>query len=128
HLKEHLPEYMLPAVFVTLTQLPLTTNGKLVRRALLALATSAANRVTDYVAPQTRTEEILAGIWAEVFRQEHVGRSDNFFDLGGHSLMTTRIISRIREACGVELPLNSLFETNTLAELAAPVDSPQQAG
>ncbi len=126
--RTQLADYMIPAQFVMVESLPLSPSGKVDRRALLALNPAGSSGAAAYVAPETDTEATLAGIWAEVFRLERVSRTDNFLDLGGHSLMTPRIISRIREACGVELPLSSLFETATLAELAAQVDSAALAG
>jgi amino acid adenylation domain-containing protein len=116
HLRQNLPEYMVPSAFVFLDALPLTPSGKLDRRALPApeLA-SAAER---YVAPRTPTEEVLAGIWAELLRLERVGVTESFFELGGHSLLATRLVSRVRQVFGVEVPLRALFEGPTVAELA----------
>ncbi|MBV9927462.1 MAG: amino acid adenylation domain-containing protein [Acidobacteria bacterium] len=120
--RTQLADFMVPAQFVGLAELPLSPSGKVDRRALLALGGESRDHAAEYVAPQTVTEETLAAIWAEVFRVERVGREDNFFDLGGHSLMTARIVSGIREAFGVELPFRSIFETETLAALAARID------
>ncbi|NEO42624.1 MAG: amino acid adenylation domain-containing protein, partial [Moorea sp. SIOASIH] len=117
YLKQQLPEYMIPSRFVLLCQLPLTPNGKVDRKALPApdLAISAS---TEYMAPQTETQKVLAEIWAEVLGIEKVGIHDNFFDLGGHSLMATQVVSRIQQAFAVECPLKTLFETPELASLA----------
>ncbi len=118
HLKEGLPEYMMPAAFVFLESLPLTPNGKVDRKALPApeVGSQLAHR---YVAPQTPTEEILAGIWAEVLGVERVGIYDTFFELGGHSLLATQVVARVLDVLDVDLPLTSLFESPTIASLAA---------
>jgi acyl carrier protein len=116
HLRESLPEYMVPAAFVVLERLPLTPTGKLDVRALPAPELASAEE--RYAAPRTPVEEVLAGIWAEVLRLERVGVNDNFFEAGGHSLLVTRVVSRIRAVFGVELPLRALFEGSTVAELA----------
>ncbi|HEY0604627.1 MAG TPA: condensation domain-containing protein, partial [Herpetosiphonaceae bacterium] len=114
--KERLPEYMLPAAIVVLERLPLTPNGKVDRRALPAPDYTQA--AETFVAPRTPLETQIAGIWAEVLGIARVGVTDNFFALGGHSLLATQVITRIREACQIELPLRALFETPTVAGLA----------
>ncbi|MET0399501.1 MAG: amino acid adenylation domain-containing protein, partial [Longimicrobiaceae bacterium] len=125
HLREHLPEYMVPAAFVALERLPLTPNGKLDRRALPAPGGPAAER--EYVAPRTAAEELLARVFGEVLGLERVGVHDHFFDLGGHSLLATRVVSRVREVFGVELPLRTVFEHPTVAELAPQMEALQPA-
>ncbi|HEX2093844.1 MAG TPA: amino acid adenylation domain-containing protein, partial [Longimicrobiaceae bacterium] len=121
HLSECLPEYMVPTAFVVLDALPLTPNGKVDRRALPEPEPAGFDEAT-YVAPRTGVEEVLAGIWAEVLRVERVGVHDNFFALGGHSLMVTRVASRVRETFALELPLRAFFEAPTVAGLATRIE------
>jgi amino acid adenylation domain-containing protein len=123
-LRRSLPEAMVPTPsdFVLLESLPLTANGKVDRRALARIAPAAVREAAGFVAPRGPVEEGLAAIWAEVLgadRVERVGSRDDFFALGGHSLLATQVISRVRDAFGVELPLRALFEAPTLAALAA---------
>jgi amino acid adenylation domain-containing protein len=118
HLKARLPEYMVPQAFVRLDELPLTTNGKVDRRALPAPDSSTVSSPDSYVAPRDAVEEALCAAWAEVLRVERVGVRDNFFDLGGHSLLATQVVSRVRQALQVELPLRVMFEGPTVEALA----------
>ncbi|AHG93597.1 amino acid adenylation domain protein (plasmid) [Gemmatirosa kalamazoonensis] len=126
-LAAQLPEYMVPSAVVLLDALPLTPNGKVDKRALPAPDASAAAADT-YVAPRTPTEEQLATIWAEVLKKERVGVTDNFMDLGGHSLMAIRVLGRISKTFGVRLALRTLFETPTVEQLAARIDAERGAG
>lgn len=121
YLKERLPEYMIPASFVTVAKFPLTPSGKIDRRGLLSFAeeTVEGELPAEALSP---TAELLTGIWGEVLDVEHVNAQDNFFDLSGHSLLATRVVSRIREAFNLELPLRRLFEYPTVLELAAHID------
>ncbi|HEV7517010.1 MAG TPA: amino acid adenylation domain-containing protein, partial [Thermoanaerobaculia bacterium] len=120
-LLEKLPEYMVPSAFVLLPALPLTPNGKVDRRALPAPPAPDGAPDRDFVAPRTPAEEVLAGIWGEVLQVGEVSVDDNFFELGGHSLLATRLTSRVRETFGVDLPLRRVFESPTLAGLAAAI-------
>jgi amino acid adenylation domain-containing protein/non-ribosomal peptide synthase protein (TIGR01720 family) len=125
HLKTRLPEYMLPTDFVFLDQLPLTPTGKVDRKALPAPSGERPELAHEYRAPRTRVEHTLADIWKEILRVERVGIHDNFFELGGHSLLATQVISRIRKAFNSELPLRTLFEAPSVAELAQSIKSAQ---
>jgi amino acid adenylation domain-containing protein len=127
-LKESLPDYMVPSVFVSLDAFPLTPNGKINRLALPAQSRARVETGERYVAPSTPTEEILAGVWSGLLGLERVGAHDNFFELGGHSLLATRVVSRVRELFGVELPLRNLFEVPTVAGLAASLEKALKAG
>src|SRR5579863_9741478 len=111
-----LPEYMVPSVVVVLEKLPLTVNGKVDRKQLPE--PEAREQGGEYVGPRNATEEIVAGIWEEVLGLERVGVEENFFELGGHSLLATQVVSRVREALGVEVGLRRLFEEPTVAGLA----------
>ena len=120
-LEERLPGYMVPAAFVALEALPLTPNGKVDRRALPAPERSGL-LAESYVALSNPVEELLAGLWVEVLGVERVGSRDDFFALGGHSLIATRLVSRVREIFGVELPLRAFFAAPTVAGLAAEIE------
>jgi amino acid adenylation domain-containing protein len=126
HLKRRLPEYMVPPVFIYLDELPLTTNGKVDRKALPAPETDFSS-AGSYVAPRTPVEEMLCGIWSEVLGVRVIGVTDNFFWLGGHSLRATLIVIRIHETFGVEIPLRTIFEAPTVPELAAAVEAAMNA-
>ncbi|HWM91848.1 MAG TPA: amino acid adenylation domain-containing protein [Thermoanaerobaculia bacterium] len=115
-LSDRLPSYMVPATFVFLPALPLTPNGKLDLRALPE-PEWGGEREED-AGPSSPLEETLAGIWSSVLGVGSVGVHDNFFKLGGHSLMATRVLSRVRDAAGVDVPLSALFEEPTVAGLA----------
>ncbi len=123
YLAEKLPEYMIPSAFVVLESLPVTANGKVDRLALPAPQPIKLEWAGGYVAPQTSIEEVLVKIWTEVLGIKRVGIRDNFFELGGHSLLATQLVSRVRDACGVELPLRCVFEAPTIAELSKIVES-----
>jgi amino acid adenylation domain-containing protein len=125
HLRRSLPEYMVPAAFVAMETLPLTPNGKLDRRALPAPDFAVA--AERYVAPRTPVEEVLAGIWAEMLRVERVGAHDDFFQLGGHSLMATRLVWRMGDVFGVTLSVRVVLESPTLAQLAERVEAARNA-
>jgi acyl carrier protein len=124
-LKTRLPDYMLPATFVFLEALPLTSNGTLDRRALpLPEGTNPSS--TLYQAPRTVIEKNLAEIWADVLRVDQVGIQDNFFELGGHSLIATQLIARVRRAFNMELSLRVLFETRTIEGMAQAIQEQER--
>jgi acyl carrier protein len=124
-LKRELPEYMSPGGYVALGELPLTENGKLDRRALPAPERSNVEMAQGYVAPMGPVEEALADIWSEVLRVEKVGVKDDFFDLGGHSLLLTQVVSRIRSTFSLNLPLRALFENPTIKQLSVAIAAEQ---
>ena len=120
-LRRELPDYMVPSSFFFLDELPLNPSGKVDRRALARLAPEpegGRRAGTEGALASDPVEELLAAIWAEVLRRKEVGREEDFFVLGGHSLLATQVISRIREALRLELPLQRLFDTPTVAGLA----------
>jgi acyl-CoA synthetase (AMP-forming)/AMP-acid ligase II/acyl carrier protein len=121
-LGNELPEYMVPAVFVQIDDLPLTQNGKLDRAALPAPTAENTLRDEEFIAPRTPIEERLAVMLSSLLGLEQVGVTDNFFMLGGHSLLGTQLISHIRGAFGVELALRTLFDAPTIEELSAEIE------
>lgn len=121
-LTQSLPDYMIPAAFVKLAALPLTTSGKLDKSALPKPVAENALAGTRYCTPETPAERRLAAIVAEVLGIDKVGAHDNFFLMGGHSLLGTQVVLRAREAFEVELTLRHLFEAQTIANLAALIE------
>jgi len=117
-MKSKLPDYMIPSVFVFLESLPLTSSGKIDRRALPAPGQSGRGTDRPFVAPGTLIERQLAGIWAEVLKLQEVGAGDNFFDLGGHSLLAMQVISRVLKTFQVNFPLRWLFQGPTVTEMS----------
>jgi hypothetical protein len=118
-LKQLLPEYMVPAAFVMMSNLPLSPNGKLDRRSLPAPEATRPELAESLTAPRNAVEEVVAGIWAEVLNLQQVGVHDNFFELGGHSLLATKVNARLHETFLLDVPLRLFFEAPTVAELAA---------
>jgi acyl carrier protein len=127
HLRAAVPEFMIPSEFAFLDALPLTPSGKVDRRALPDVGAVAAGRRAEYVAPRNEVEEGIAAIWAEVLGVEQVGIRDDFFGLGGHSLMATQVIARVRSKYDAQVPLHLLFATPTVAGLAAAVEKHRPA-
>jgi amino acid adenylation domain-containing protein len=126
HLAPRLPDHMVPSAFVILESLPLTSNGKLDRRAL-PIPELGAYASRQYEAPQGGGEETVAGIWQALLRVERVGRHDNFFELGGHSLLATQLVARIRALLSIELSMRTPFEFPVLKDLAFQVNERRQA-
>jgi amino acid adenylation domain-containing protein len=122
HLRTRLPDYMLPAAFVTLSKLPLTPNGKL-DRSRLPVPEQARVAGADYVAPRDAVEQVLADLWRELLGAERVGARDHFFELGGHSLLAAQALARIRKIFEVELPLRTFFQTGTPEKVAAALNA-----
>ncbi|NUT52357.1 MAG: hypothetical protein HOV94_34450, partial [Saccharothrix sp.] len=123
-----LPEYMVPSLYVFLDALPLTPNGKVDRKALPAPEHQHRAPDTPFVAPRNPVEEVVAGIWAEILDLDRVGAFDDFFALGGHSLLSTRVVARLRDAFGAEVPLHRVFAEPTVAGLSrALLDGPDRA-
>jgi acyl carrier protein len=133
-LRDRVPEHMVPSLFVFLDALPLMANGKVDRRALrdTALPPKPHAAPSPPVEPSGRPanpiEEELVKIWREVLGLSEVGVRDNFFNLGGHSLLVLRVLARIRKAFQTDLPLKTLFESPTVEKLAAAVASARQKG
>lgn len=120
-LRECLPEYMVPGAFVEMQQLPKTLNGKIDRKNLPAPPAHALDSPAEPERPRTPVEDLLAEIWAEVLRADHIPLAVSFFELGGHSLLAMQVIARIREIFDIELPVRALFQGPTLEKLARTV-------
>jgi acyl-coenzyme A synthetase/AMP-(fatty) acid ligase/acyl carrier protein len=117
-LAKRLPDYMVPPIYVPLNELPLTSSGKIDRRALPALAQAALSLEDDFVAPRNAVEEVVAAIWSEVLEVEQVSAHGNFFELGGHSIAAAQVVYRVRDLFRIELPVRCIFEGPTVAELS----------
>ena len=125
-LRQKLPDYMMPSAFVTLDALPLTPNRKVDRRALPAPSHYVSDSEAGYVGARTQTEQMLSAIWVDVLKLDRVSVFDNFFECGGHSLLAIKVVARVRDAFGVELPLRSFFESPMVASLAVVIDQLKQ--
>jgi amino acid adenylation domain-containing protein len=126
HLAQRLPEYMVPAAYVRLEALPLTSNGKLDRKRLPAPDGNAYS-VSGYEEPQGEVETTLAAIWREMLEIATVGRNDDFFELGGHSLLAVTMIGRLRETLRLEVEIGDVFEHSRLSELAGKISGGRKA-
>ncbi|MBC1218452.1 non-ribosomal peptide synthetase, partial [Nostoc sp. UCD120] len=122
YLQQKLPDYMMPSAFVLLDALPLTPNGKVDRRSLPSPDTATRNLSTGFVLPRTPIEAQIAQIWNQVLGVERIGINDNFFELGGHSLLATQVLSEINSAFGLDLSIQTMFESPTVAGIAAYIE------
>ena len=120
HLRNQLPDYMVPARFELLQELPRTTSGKVNRRALPE--PRDVQEVKDRVAPRNTTEEVLADIWREVLGLKEIGVHDNFFELGGHSLVAAQVVARVHDVFAIEFTLRQFFLNPTLETLALGIE------
>lgn len=126
YLKSQLPDYMIPSTFVELEHLPLTQNDKVNRRALMAIEYTALTQA-EHVAPNTETERSLCEIWQQVFNVESIGIHDDFFMLGGNSLLAMQIVSKINNTLSTDLPVKDIYENKTISELAERVENTGKA-
>jgi amino acid adenylation domain-containing protein len=125
YLKDRLPDYMVPAAYILIDQVPLTPSGKLDRKALPDPEQATLETGDTFVAPQTLFEEILAGIWADVLGIDRVGIHDSFFDLGGDSILSIQVVARVRKS-GLNLELQQLLQHQTIYEIARRLDKAEQ--
>jgi amino acid adenylation domain-containing protein len=128
HLRERLPDYMVPEAIVVLEEMPLTANGKIDRARLASVKNAERQSEREYIGPQTPVEEILIGIFQEILKLGEVSRSDNFFEIGGHSLLAIRVVSRVRNTFGVEIEVRSVFENATIEALGRRIEEAMRAG
>ncbi|WP_256640956.1 phosphopantetheine-binding protein, partial [Streptomyces murinus] len=122
-LAETLPDYMVPTAFVQIDALPLTPNGKLDRKALPAPDPAAAAAEVSYVAPRSDAEVLVAEVWCEVLGVGRVGVHDNFFEIGGNSLLAMKVSARLREALALDVPVRTMFVHPRLEQLADAVEA-----
>ncbi|HET8910062.1 MAG TPA: amino acid adenylation domain-containing protein, partial [Ktedonobacteraceae bacterium] len=127
-LKRIIPDYMIPTAFVIQTQLPLTASGKIQRGALRPPDWEQFEREKPLVAPRNPIEDVLLTIWSDVLHRQHISIHANFFEIGGHSLLSTQVVARIRDIFQTEITVRDLFEQTTIAELAWYLDQKRQAG
>jgi amino acid adenylation domain-containing protein len=126
-LKQKLPDYMVPAVFMTIDELPLTSNGKIDRRSLPTPEADRTSTAAAYIAPRTPTEEAVAEIWRSVLRLKQIGINESFFDLGGDSLLAIRLVIKIHNALNYRFSLPEFFQNPTICGMAAVLLGPKQA-
>jgi len=121
-LKARLPQYMVPSAYVLMENIPLTANGKIDRAALPAFSINSTQPAREVRGPRTDTEQAVAAIWAELLGVPNVGIDDDFFDLGGQSLVAIKVVTRLSDAFAIDLPLRNLFERPTVAGLSEIID------
>ena len=127
-LKGCLPDYMIPSILVRLDAMPLTPNGKIYRRGLPAPDQIGPEAEGEITRPRTPLEEVLAAMWADVLNLDEVGIDDDFFEIGGHSILVTQLVSRLRVTFQIELPMRTFFESPTVAQLAKAILSRREQG
>jgi amino acid adenylation domain-containing protein len=129
YLRNKLPDYMIPGSLRILESVPLTATGKVDRKALALVESPARDHAPEFIAPRTALEQVLAGIFAEVLCIDRIGLDDNFFEMGGHSLMATQVASRVRESLSLDLPVRRIFESPAVGALATAIlkDAPGRA-
>jgi aryl carrier-like protein len=125
HLKSKLPEYMIPARIVPLSTLPLTANGKVDRHALPHPLIQSQEQAKSLRAARTPTEQTLVHLWSEILERSHVGIEENFLELGGDSLLATKLLTRMRANFNIEVPLQVMFKNPTIAVLAKTIEQAQ---
>ena len=121
-LRTKIPDYMVPTAFVFIDQFPLTPNGKIDRKALPAPLDSGQESTKDYIEPKTDTEKKLALIWVELLKLKRVGTDENFFEIGGHSMIAVTLMIRIEKELGIRLPLATLFDHSNIRDMAEFID------
>ena len=122
-LSQQIPSYMIPTFFVEMDSFPLTPNGKIDKKALFPAETITQRQNTPYCAPTTALEEWLVELWEEILSIQQIGIHDNFFQLGGHSLLATTCVARLREILEFSVPLRTIFDKPTIAELAQVIET-----
>jgi len=127
HLAKVLPEYMIPSYYVELNKLPLTSSGKVDKKALPE-PEGSINTGKEYEAPRNETEEKLASIWQEILKTDKIGINDSFFELGGHSLKAISMVSKIHKDLNIEISLKDVFQSSTIKQLAKDIEGKAQSG
>ena len=122
-LLSQLPHYMMPMTFNVLDELPVTSTGKIDRNALSSLMTGHQQPRRPFVKPQTNMEKLLGEIWQDIFSIEEIGIDDNFFEIGGHSILATQMLTRLKSALDLEIPIYMAFDFPSIRELAKELEA-----